>query len=119
MEESSHNYYLEAGAGIAGKLSDDGRHMVFANVTGLIGPSYYKAKYVIIDHEESATEWHFGVDANVGYAYQINDALQMSARYRVFVDAPVDNWSNNGNWLVHGPEVGLKYTFKSSRESLK
>jgi hypothetical protein len=118
-EETTHNYFLEAGVGLTGKLSSDGRHLLFANATGMLGPSYSKTKYVLINQDDNVSEWHVGVDANVGYAYQLTDVLKFSARYRVYVDAPVENWSGAGNWLVHGPEVGLTYTFKDARESLK
>lgn len=118
-EYSQDRYYFELGGSMSTPISTNGKHAFFANVTGLIGMSYDKTKY-FLSHVDVKTNQQFaGVDANVGYAYDISDNMKFSARYRLYAEAPIEDWSSKGNWLSHGPEVGLTYTFKDARESFK
>jgi hypothetical protein len=119
---SDHNngYYAELGIGLSTPLTRSGEHVVFANLTGLIGAAetnrqrnlVFGPDYRLADTTAYAASG--GIDANVGYGYQLNESLKLSARYRVFARSNLQDWSSEGSELMHGPEIGLTYTFKSS-----
>ncbi len=102
------DYFAELGGGISAPISDNGRHIFFANLTGLIGVRDLKTMPSIGQTTEGQA-WAAGVDANVGYAFVLMEDMKLSARYRVFIYAPIENMFSNGNYIVHGPEVGLTY----------
>jgi hypothetical protein len=115
--EKNDAYYGELGVGLSAPVTESGRHIVFANLVGLLGRTDKDWTYAgITDH---TFQWSGGVDANVGYAYQMTQDVKLSARYRLFARAQLDHWSSEGNELMHGPEVGLTYTIGRGEQPLK
>jgi hypothetical protein len=90
-------------------LTDDKKHAVFANFQGMAGPTYTKSTDLLSKKEINTSEWVGGIDTSAGYQYQIQPDLIFSTRYRVIIQAPLDDWSANGNSLSHGPEFSITY----------
>jgi len=90
-------------------LTDDKKHTAFANFQGMVGPTYTKSTDLLSKKEINTSDWVGGIDTSVGYQYEIQPDLLFSMRYRLIVEAPLDNWSANGNSLSHGPEISITY----------
>lgn len=116
-DQSSDAYYAELGVGLSAPITESGRHILFANLVGLVGLA--QNDLTVGDESGHASAWSGGVDANVGYAYQLSDAVKLSARYRLFARSQLEHWSSQGSELMHGPEVGLTYTIGASAQPLK
>jgi hypothetical protein len=114
---SENAYYAEFGVGLSAPLSENKRHVLFANLVGLAGISKYDVK--TRDGSASASLWTGGIDANVGYAYQMTQDVKFSARYRLFARGELDHWSSQGSEIMHGPEVGMTYTIGRGPDPLK
>lgn len=109
-EEQS--YFVEFGLGAQADISADHAHQLFANLTALAGRTFRTDSILTSGEVLKASEWDAGVDANFGYQFQMNSNIFLAARYRLFVTAPIEDWSGKGNLLIHGPEVSLTYEFK-------
>jgi hypothetical protein len=109
-EEQS--YFVEFGLGAQAFISTDHAHQFFANLTALAGRTFRADSILTSGEILKSNEWDAGVDANFGYQFQMNGNTFLAARYRLFVSAPIDDWSGRGNLLIHGPEVSLTYEFK-------
>lgn len=116
-KETSDAYYGELGVGLSAPITESGRHIVFANLVGLAGLN--QKDHFYSDGVSHTAIWSGGVDANVGYAYQMTQDLKLSARYRLFARSQLDHFGSEGSELMHGPEVGLTYTIGKGEPSLK
>jgi hypothetical protein len=114
VKEAERDYFLETGLGLSTNITDDGKHGLIANVVGLIGRTYNRMEFINQGptFEAKVDQWSAGFDTNVGYTYKINDQITLLTRYRAFITAPLSNWNGSGNFLIHGPELGLRYEFK-------
>jgi hypothetical protein len=114
VKEAERDYFLETGFGLNTNITDDGKHGLFANMVGLIGRTYNKTDFINQGpaFETRVDQWTGGFDTNVGYNYKFNDQITLLTRYRTFITAPLSNWNGSGNFLIHGPEVGLRNEFK-------
>ena len=109
VEETESNFYFgEFGGGFATRISQSGRHSVFAN--GVIGLG-------VFDQEENELGlprreddgFAFLFDANIGYQYAISGSISLSTRYRIIAVQEGGNESNLA--VVHGPEIAASFRF--------
>ena len=115
VDDDEKSYWVEVGGGVSGALDEAKRHLLFGNITLMLGSDTTKTQVFDVDGTPLAfnksTDTVFGIDTNFGYALRPSDNATLTARYRIFVSSQVDNWSRDGSAIVHGPELQFSYKF--------
>ncbi|MBU1701919.1 MAG: hypothetical protein KJ970_07275 [Candidatus Eisenbacteria bacterium] len=126
LDLDSEFFGFEFGMGVVGEMTDSGRHRLFSNFIfgaaytewestgrieqGIIPPLTFLEFLGLPEPKLSGEHFNTSLDANLGYQYS-GDRLGFSARYRVFVLVEENVFEQTQFTTLHGPELGLSYTF--------
>jgi hypothetical protein len=109
---------LEIGARIAGKLTPDSRHEMYAQVTGGLGPCSYTERTTSLT-PISSNQLGGEYEGAIGYSYILSNHIQLGARAHVLFfttelsgpqSRPANQFGERAG-VTGGPELNLTYKF--------